>query len=554
VSTGAEQPFDEAIERTLEAVGLATGASRVYVFLYRSADGNPSLPPRGEPPIDVDAYVGDNSHEWCAAGVAPQISQLQGLPMSVFPWFGQETLAGRDIYLRELEDLPPEAAAEHELLAAQDITSLVVVPIAVRDGPRDSVLKTGPREIPTLGAPILGFLGVDGVGDRPPFPPTIVDVLRAAAGSVAAVLACRARERAQSEGLARLLRRASGTEATAALAAGIVHDLANLLVVADMQAEFLLERLPPGDDDRPGLEDVLALGQRGGKLLRRLLAAVTGRAERETRIDVDDSIRELGPRRRVTLALAAEGQQVKGPASAFDQAMLNLVLNARDATAEDGRIEISTRVDRVTHELVITVEDDGAGVAPEVRDRVFDPYVTTKGEQGSGLGLANVALAARELRGDVRLVEPESLDRRGARFELRLPPVPRDQPIATHLAGRLAEGQRRVLLVEDERALRVLIRRSLITAGFAVEDVLELSEAPGRLVAASPDVVVVDLAVGAPLVAALLDAVEAQTKPPIVVAMTSNPNGTPAREVEARGAFVLTKPFRRSALAEFVSR
>jgi signal transduction histidine kinase len=552
VSTRAEHDFDEAIERTLEAVGLATSASRVYVFLYRSADGSDTLPARDDRPVDVDAYVGDNSHEWCAPGVEPQKAQLQGLPMSVFPFFGNETIEGRDIYLRSLDDLPPEAAAEYEILAAQDITSLVVVPIMSR-----AVVSIASS---TRGsAPVLGFLGVDAVGTRPPFEEAMVAVLRAAAASVAAVLSCRDRDRLQAEGLARMLRRSGGTEATSALAAGIVHDLANLLVVADMQAEFLLERLAPEDDDRPGLEDVLALGQRAGKLLRRLLAAVTGRAERETRIDVDESIRELvrllrralGSKRTVVLDLAAGGHQVRGPASAFDQAMLNLVLNARDATTETGRIEITTRIDAVTQELVVTVADDGEGVAPEIRDRVFDPYVTTKGEQGSGLGLANVALAARALRGDVRLVDIEGA---GARFEMRFAPVPREAQVPDHLAGRLASGLRRVLLVEDERALRVLIRRSLVSAGFSVEDVVQVTDAATRLAATAPDVVLLDLAIGTPMVMDLLDAAQAQAQPPLLVAMTSNPNGAPARDVEARGVLVLAKPFRRSALAELVSR
>ncbi len=552
MSTRAEHDFDEAIEHTLEAVGLATAASRVYVFLYRSADGSDSLPDRDGSPVDVDGYVGDNSHEWCAPGVEPQKTQLQGLPMSVFPFFGKETLEERDIHLRSLEDLPPEAAAEYEILAAQDITSLVVVPIVGRAG---AMLGAGED----ASSSVIGFLGVDAVGSRPPFDATIVGVLRAAAASVAAVLSCRDRDRAQSEGLARMLRRSGGTEATSALAAGIVHDLANLLVVADMQAEFLLERLAPEDDDRPGLEDVLALGQRAGKLLRRLLAAVTGRAERETRIDVDESIRELvrllrralGPKRTVVLDLAAGGQQVRGPASAFDQAMLNLVLNARDATTETGRIEITTRIDPVTQELVVTVTDDGPGVAPELRDRVFDPYVTTKGEQGSGLGLANVALAARALRGDVTLVDVEGP---GARFELRFAPVAREPQVPDHLAGRLASGRRRVLLVEDERALRVLIRRSLVSAGFSVEDVLQVADAPTRLQSTAPDVVLLDLAIGTPIVMDLIDAARAQPHPPLLVAMTSNPNGAPARDAEARGVLVLAKPFRRSALAELVSR
>ena len=122
--------IDACVQAILATLGTPTGAARSYVFEFE---------------LESDAVM-NNTHEWCAEGIEAQREQLQGVPAEMFPWWIAEIRAGRAIMLRSLDDLPPEAAAERELLAAQDITELLVVPLHV-------------------AGRLRGFMGIDVVGE-----------------------------------------------------------------------------------------------------------------------------------------------------------------------------------------------------------------------------------------------------------------------------------------------------------------------------------------------------------------------------------------------------
>jgi diguanylate cyclase (GGDEF)-like protein len=111
--------LDANIHRTLAAIGHLFDADRAYVFEYGAVQG-----------------VVSNTHEWCAPGVEPQIEHLQGLPADLFPWWMEELRAGRAINLSSLDDLPPEGESMREMLEAQSIHSLLVLPL-VRRGQLD---------------------------------------------------------------------------------------------------------------------------------------------------------------------------------------------------------------------------------------------------------------------------------------------------------------------------------------------------------------------------------------------------------------------------------
>jgi PAS domain S-box-containing protein len=118
---------DAAINETLEGMGRLVGADRSYLFRF-----------------SPDVETADNTHEWCAEGIEPQIERLQGVPCSVKPWWMRHCEKGENIIIRRVADLPPEAANERAMLEAQDIQSLAAVP-----------LKHGSR--------LYGFLGFDAV-------------------------------------------------------------------------------------------------------------------------------------------------------------------------------------------------------------------------------------------------------------------------------------------------------------------------------------------------------------------------------------------------------
>jgi PAS domain S-box-containing protein len=121
------ETLDGSIQQTLEEIGLFTGVDRSYVFL-----------------LSEDNNLMDNTHEWCAQGIEPQIDQLRGLPAATFPWWFDKLRHSENIYIPNIEDLPAEAASEKEILQSQAIRSVVVVPM---------IYETS----------LLGFVGFDSV-------------------------------------------------------------------------------------------------------------------------------------------------------------------------------------------------------------------------------------------------------------------------------------------------------------------------------------------------------------------------------------------------------
>lgn len=108
--------LDKSINACLADIGRFCAAGRAYLFQFTS-----------------DGATMNNTHEWCAPGVKPEIENLQGLPLDMFPWWMKLLKAGRNIHVEKVADLPPEARAEKEILEAQDIKSVLVVPFLVEN-------------------------------------------------------------------------------------------------------------------------------------------------------------------------------------------------------------------------------------------------------------------------------------------------------------------------------------------------------------------------------------------------------------------------------------
>ncbi len=138
----ASPDIDDAIDATLGDIGELRGVSRAYVFRF-SEDGTAM----------------DNTHEWCAAGVTPQIDNLHDLPTTMFPWWVQRLSNGEAIHVRDVARMPPEAAAEQEILASQDIKSVLVLPLHV-------------------GRRLAGFIGFDNVKEAAPWSDDDITLLR----------------------------------------------------------------------------------------------------------------------------------------------------------------------------------------------------------------------------------------------------------------------------------------------------------------------------------------------------------------------------------------
>jgi PAS domain S-box-containing protein len=160
------EQIDREIDRTLEKIGLFTAVDRSYVFI-----------------LSPDGASADNTHEWCATGIEPQIDNLQQIPTNRFPWWMEKILRLEAIHIPSVADLPAEASAEKEMLLAQGIRSLVVVPLLFSGG--------GPSD---AGAPI-GFLGFDSVETEKTWPPETIRLLEKTGNIIARTLERRRREK-----------------------------------------------------------------------------------------------------------------------------------------------------------------------------------------------------------------------------------------------------------------------------------------------------------------------------------------------------------------------
>jgi len=255
------------------------------------------------------------------------------------------------------------------------------------------------------------------------------------------------------------LRQAQRLEAVGTLAGGIAHDFNNLLqaLLSSVQAA----RLQAGDTELArSLAEILGQIQRGATLTRQLLLfSRQSRARREPLdlaalvADHAAMLRRLLPE---TIALEVEpgGEPltVEGDAGQLGQVLTNLVVNARDAMPDGGRIVVATQ--RAGDDAVVAVSDTGAGIAPELRERIFDPFFTTKAQgKGTGLGLAVVWGIVKEHGGRT---EVDSEPGRGSAFRVVLP-ISTAGAVAKPAieATPLPSGRReRVLVVEDEEGAR----------------------------------------------------------------------------------------------------
>jgi len=311
----------------------------------------------------------------------------------------------------------------------------------------------------------------------------------------------------------RQLQHAAKMEALGTLVGGVAHDFNNLLTVTLGYAESLQTQFAPQDPRRESLREIQTASERAATLTRQLLSFSRHEPLEPRVVDLNLLIRDLDPllkrliREDISLFIDCEADKadVEVDSTQFEQVMMNLVVNARDAMLEGGSLSIRTDIVSVAAgdptvragEYVRTsVEDTGCGIAPELRGRVFEPFFTTKERgSGTGLGLATVHGIVTKSHGRI-LIESES--GRGTRFEIYLPrcvrrPLEAHVEIETQTAWR---GTETVLIVEDERLVRDLAATGLREAGYRVlvadsgEDALRVcTEYPGEIELMLTDVV-----------------------------------------------------------------
>jgi signal transduction histidine kinase len=218
----------------------------------------------------------------------------------------------------------------------------------------------------------------------------------------------------------RSLKRLSRMESVGMMASSLVHDLNNALTGLLAQVDILRAAASPGQAAR--LDTISDSIVRVGRTSRQVVALVREGPPVARPVDLGEVAREFTAwvqahavrRARVELHVADGLPAIEAVRLDLEQVVVNLVGNALRVTPDAGTVRV--RVERVADELVLSVEDEGPGVPPELRDRVWEPFFTTR-EAGNGIGLAVVARVTRDLGGRVAIEDA----RVGARFVVRLP-------------------------------------------------------------------------------------------------------------------------------------
>mgnify|MGYP001359136947 CR=1 FL=1 len=395
---------DTIVTQALALLGDVCDAGRAYLFLF-----------------DWSAGTMDNTHEWCAPGVSAEIEGLRNLPLDMFPWWMQRLKNGDQIHIPDVAQLPPEAAAEQEILQGQEIRSVLVLPV-YREG--------------RLG----GFIGLDNVRSAATWAPDTREYLQVAAELVGSTItrddrarnaeARRAELQEAYEHLKQTQTQLLQSEKLASigmLAAGVAHEINNPVAYVTSNTATLRQYL---EDMRRLVEAALAgtepatLGEMATSMDLRfiledsddIIAANLGglrkvadivknlmafsRVNEHDQIEVTDIHQGI----RNTLDIAAhmlkytvevdfrpgdDVPPIRCNLGELNQVFLNVLVNATQAITatsreRKGHIAIVTHVaDGMVH---CVIRDDGPGFPEDQMHRVFEPFFTTK-EVGEGTGL-----------------------------------------------------------------------------------------------------------------------------------------------------------------------
>ncbi len=294
------------------------------------------------------------------------------------------------------------------------------------------------------------------------------------------------------------LRQSQRMEALGRLAGGVAHDFNNLLTAIGGYTGFLLDALPPASTEHADAEQIRQAADRATSLTRQLLAFSRRRVFQPQSLDLNEIVtnmdkllrRLIGADVELVTVLSPELPRIDGDRSQLEQVIVNLVLNARDAMPQGGKLVIETgtvvleepeldqpRSLRAGTYRTLSVRDTGMGMDAETRMRVFEPFFTTKEPgHGTGLGLSTVFGIVEQAGGRVTV---DSEPGQGTTFDIvlpasRLPITPAEERIPR---GDSLTGTETILLVEDEDVLRSLAARTLREQGYEVLEAHYGSEA-----------------------------------------------------------------------------
>jgi PAS domain S-box-containing protein len=386
------------------------------------------------------------------------------------------------------------------------------------------------------------------------------------------------RDVTENQKLAAQLKQAQKMEAIGTLAGGVAHDLNNILSGLVGYPDILLMDLPADSPHRQAVEVIKSSGERAAAIVQDLLTLARRGVDQREAVDFNAIIREflespenrhihnLHPRVTYRVDLAPAPLTLTGSKVHLSKTVMNLVANAAEAMPEGGVLHLSTRFASELQEPVTTakpsdagylffeVSDTGTGIAPEDRERIFEPFYTRKvmGRSGTGLGMAVVWGAVTDHDGQIQV---ESQPGEGTRFSIQLPLSADAAPAHAPRMENLPTGNgEHILVVDDEQEQRHLATELLSRIGYTVTTAASGEMALEKLAARSFDLVVLDMIMSGGMDG--LDTYQAirslrPDQKAIIVSGFSESERVKAAQLLGAGAY-LRKPYTVEKLAETI--
>lgn len=277
-------------------------------------------------------------------------------------------------------------------------------------------------------------------------------------------------------------------ESVGRLAGGIAHDFNNLLSAVLGYSELALSNLPDDHPVRKHLEVISDAGNRAASLVRQLLAFSRKQSLEMKVVNLNDIVRSLekilqlvvGDSVILDINLSPAAMQVKADPGQVEQVLMNLAVNARDAMSCGGRLTVETANIELDEDyalrhkdvmpgiyVMLAVTDSGEGMTPEVKEKIFEPFYTTKGIKGTGLGLSTVYGIVKQHGGSIYVYSEKGM---GTTFKVYLPVTGENEELKAGVTEKRADfaGKETILVVDDEPSIRSLVTDTLQPLGYMV--------------------------------------------------------------------------------------
>jgi len=368
------------------------------------------------------------------------------------------------------------------------------------------------------------------------------------------------------------LRQSQKMDAVGRLAGGVAHDFNNMLTAILGFSQLMRFRLAEDDPARQDTEEIEKAAMRAAALTRQLLAFSRQQVLEPKVLDLNAVITEAGTLLRRVIgadidlhtATSDDLGRVKADPGQIDQIIMNLVVNARDAMPDGGKLTIETANIELSEDytrshvgvkpgryVMLAVSDTGCGMDAETQSRIFEPFYTTKGVgKGTGLGLSTVYGIVQQSDGHIEVYSEPG---RGAAFKVYLPRIDTASERLSLAAPQAqpTRGTETILVVEDEEQVRYVIRQTLELSGYSVIEApdgrraLELCEQPGfRIDLVVTDIVMPEL--GGPELVRRLERLEREW--PVLYISGYTDRAIVHHGILSAGRAFLQKPFTPDAL------